>query len=67
MNKAGFIDWSDKDDRLRAMLGEGKTRREMASALECNVAQIGGRLYRLGLTKPNGRRGQPKVKAAPDA
>lgn len=64
MIKAGFVDWPNKDDRLRAMVVEGKTRREMAAELGCNMAQIGGRLYRLGLTKPNGRKGQPKRKAS---
>jgi len=61
MTHAGFFKWDDAaDERLRAMAAAQKKRREMAAELGVNIAQIGGRLYRLGLTKPNGRRGQSR-------
>ena len=53
--------WASADlDSLREMVAQGKTRSFMAEHFGVNVAQIGGFVYRLGLTKPNGREGQPK-------
>lgn len=57
--------WTEDDNGvLREMVATNKTRSFMAQHFGVNVAQIGGQVYRLGLTKPNGRRGQPKKKAA---
>lgn len=64
MSDPGFFKWTEESDAaLREMIADGKTRREIGRHFGINVAQVGGRAYRLGLTKPNGRRGQPKKKA----
>lgn len=66
MDSAGVLvmDWTpEQDEKLRDFVAAHKTRRFMAEHFGVNIAAIGGRVYRLGLTKPNGRKGQPKKKA----
>lgn len=54
------------DSRLRDLVDAGKTNREIGDALGIGANAIGGRKFKLGLTKPNGRRGQPKRKQKPE-
>jgi Zn-dependent peptidase ImmA (M78 family) len=48
----------EHDEEFRRLHAEGKTREELASHFGVSVNSINGRKFRLGLTKPNARRGK---------